>query len=133
MSLLVPNVGEVELLSRLLNKSATGDVILRLFTNDKTPAETDVVGDYTEASATGYAAKTLTGSSWTVASDGGGTTEGSYAQQSFDFTAAVTCYGYYVTNAAGAILLWAERFSDGPYTIPSGGGSVRVTPKIQLA
>lgn len=133
MALLVPNVGETELLSRMLNKSATGDVVLRLYTNSKTPAEADTVASYTEASGSGYAAKTLTGASWTVADIGGGVIEASYAQQSFDLSGAMTCYGYYVTNGAGTTLLWAELFTDGPYVIPAGGGSVRVTAKIQLA
>lgn len=132
MALLVPDVGERELLGRALNKETPDDVIIHLYTNNKTPAEGDVLGGYTEATAAGYASITLTGASWTI-STVSNTTTGEYAQVSFDFTAAEpNIYGYYVTDNANSILLWAERFSDGPYAIPSGGGSVKITPKIEL-
>jgi len=132
MALLVPDVGEVELLSRMLNLNSPDDVVLHLYTNDKTPAEGDVLGDYTESTATGYAAETLTGSSWSVSTTSG-TTTGEYPQVTFTYEAAEPdIYGYYVTNNAEDTLLWAERFSDGPYAIPSGGGSVKITPKIEL-
>jgi hypothetical protein len=131
MPLLVPDVGEVELLSRMLNKSATGDVILRLFSNNYTPVEGATVASFTQASAAGYAAKTLTGASWTVATNAGVTTA-SFAEQTFTFTAAQVVYGYYVTNSANTIALWGERFDGAPFNIPSGGGSVKVTPRITL-
>jgi hypothetical protein len=132
MALLVPNVGEVEMLSRLLNKNASDNVVLHLYKNDQTPGEADVIGDYTECTAAGYASQELTGSSWAV-STAGGVTTATYSQRTFTFTAAEpTVYGYYVTNNAGSLLLWAERFSDGPYAIPGGGGTIKITPKIEL-
>lgn len=129
MALVVPDQGEVEKLSRMLNKSATGDVVLRLYTNNYTPIEGSVVGDFTDATAAGYAAKTLTGSSWTISTVGNVSTA-AYAEQTFTFTAGETCYGYFVTNAADDKVLWAELFTDGPYVIPAGGGDINVTPKI---
>ena len=128
MALLVPNVGEAAMLSRLLG-NATGDVVLHLYSNNYTPIETSVVGGFTECVATGYAAKTLAAASWSIAGD---PTEASFAEQDFAVTSAMTAYGYYVTDVAGTTLLWAELFTDGPYTIPTTG-SVFVTPKIQLA
>lgn len=133
MTLLVPNVGAQEMLRRALNYSATGDVSLKLFTNDYTPVETSVVGSFTEAAWTGYAAKTLTGGSWTVTN--ADPSEASYAQQTYTSTAGsqnAPNYGYYVTNAAGTVLIYAERFSDGPYTIVNNGDTISVTPKITL-
>jgi hypothetical protein len=131
MALITVDVGEIELLSRMLNKSATGDVVLRLYSNDKTPADADTVASYTECTGSGYAAKTLTGSSWTITTV---TNKGNaaYAQQSFDLSGALTAYGYYVTDAAGTTLLWAERFTAPPFTIPSGGGSIKITPNFTL-
>lgn len=132
MALLVPDVGEVELLSRMVNLNAPDDCILHLYTNNLTPAEGDTEGLYTESTGTGYSAITLTGASWTVSTTGGVTT-GSYPQVTFTYTGAEpNIYGYYVTDNAGTLLLWSERFSDGPYAIPSGGGSVKITPKIEL-
>ena len=45
----------------------------------------------------------------------------------------VSVYGYFVTNNAGTVLLWAERFTDGPYNLPSGGGSIKITPSIEAS
>jgi hypothetical protein len=136
MALLVPNEGEIELLKRMLNftGSAVPNVVLRLYTNNISPAEGDVVASYTQSTGTGYTHIVLTGSSWTVNSPAG-TTTAEYAQQTFTYTGAeANIYGYYVTNThPGTIVLWAERFTDGPYSIPAGGGSVKITPKIELA
>jgi len=132
MALLVPDVSEVILLETMLNKTAATDVKLRLYTNNRTPGEDDDIASYTESTGTGYVAITLTGSSWTVAT-AGGTTTAEYAQQTFTYSGAeANIYGYYVTNSSGAEVLWAELFSDGPYSIPAGGGSVKITPKIEL-
>jgi hypothetical protein len=127
MSLLVPNCGEVLALGLICNKTSQADLKLHLYKSNTTPAETDTVSTYTESTATGYSVKTLTGASWTITTDGGGVTTASYAAQTFTYTATETVYGYYVTNNAGTTLLFAEKFSDGPYNIPSGGGSVTVT------
>lgn len=132
MALLVPDVGEVEMLKRILNFSATGDVRIHLYSNNYTPVEGSTVANFTECSAAGYAAITLAGASWSIATTTG-TSEASYAQQTFTFTATQVVYGYYVTNSANTIVLWAELFTGGPFNIPSGGGSVKVTPKSQLA
>jgi hypothetical protein len=132
MALLVPDVAEAMLISRMLNKSAPDDCKLKLYKNNVTPAEADVVGSYTESTGAGYAAIALTGANWTVTT-ATGTTTASYAQQTFTYTGAeANIYGYYVVDSAGTTLLWAERFSDGPYSIPGGGGSVKITPQIQL-
>ena len=133
MTLLVPNVGAQEILRRALNYSATGDVSLRLFQNDYTPVEGSVVGDFTVATWTGYANKTLTGASWTVTL--ADPSEASYAIQTFTSSAGSqnqANYGYYITNAAGTVLIYAERFTDGPYTIVNNGDTISVTPKITL-
>lgn len=132
MALLVPNTAEAILLGRMLNNLTPSDCKLKLYTNDRTPAEADVLGSYTESTGSGYAAIALTGASWTITTVTG-TTTASYAQQTFTYTGAeASIYGYYVVDSAGSNLLWAERFSDGPYAIPSGGGSVKITPQISL-
>jgi len=129
MALLVPDVGEVLLLSYALNKVAAADVILRLYTNDYTPVEGSVLASFTECTAAGYAAITLTGADWTIATVTG-TTTAEQPQKTFTLTAASTDYGYYITNGAGTQVLWAERFSDAPHNIPSGGGTEKITVKI---
>jgi hypothetical protein len=131
MALVVPNGGEVIALSYLVNKATPENLVLRLFESNTTPAETDVVGTYTEATFTGYAAVTLTGANWTVTP--GAPSSASYAQQTFTSSAgnqAKSVYGYYLTRLSSADLVYAERFSDGPYAIVNNGDSVKVTPTV---
>lgn len=133
MALVCVNVGAQEILRRALNYSATGDVKLKLFQSNTTPGETDTTATYTEATFTGYAEKTLTGASWTVTN--ADPSEASYAAQTYTSSAGSqnqSVYGYYVTNSAGTVLLWAERFTDGPYTIVNNGDTITVTPKFTL-
>ena len=129
MALLVPDVGEVLLLKYALNHTEPTEVKLEIYTNDYTPVEGSVVADFTEAVAAGYAAIELAGASWTITTTTGVTTA-TYAQQTFTFTAASTNYGYYITNNDGSRVLWAERFSDAPHTIPSGGGTEKITVNL---
>lgn len=127
MALLVPDVGEVEFLTRVLTYEGSK---LKLFTNDYTPIESTVIGNLTECVVTGYAQKSLTGTvsggTWVISTLTNVTTA-SYAQQEFLPTTAVSCYGYAVTNSAGTTLLWAERFTGAPFTLPAGGGSIKIT------
>ena len=128
MALVVPNEGKEQLLKILVNKESPSNVVLKLFRNNYNPVAGSKVGDFTESNTTGYVKKTLTGASWTVV-------EGlaSYAQQTFTYTGGGTHYGYYITNNAEDTVLWAERFSDAPHTIPSGGGTEKVTVKLALS
>lgn len=131
MALLVPNTGEVIALQYLVNKAAPENLVLHLYKNNITPAEADVAGTYTEATFTGYTAITLTGASWTVT--GGAPSSASYAQQTFSSSAGSQnqdIYGYYLTRLGSADLVYAERFSDGPYNIANNGDAIRVTPTI---
>ena len=130
MALVVPDVGEALLLSYALGKITAGATVkLKLYTNDYTPVEGSTYKLFTEATAAGYAAIDLAKASWTIATDTGVTTA-TYAQQTETFTAASTNYGYYITDIAGTGLLWAERFSDAPHTIPSGGGTEKITVNL---
>lgn len=130
MALLVPNVGEVEILTRALTYEGSK---LKLYTNDYTATEGTVIGGLTECVVVGYAHKTLTGTvsggTWTI-STATNITTASYPEQDFAITTAVSCYGYAVTNSAGTTLLWAERFTGAPFTLPAGGGSIKVTVNI---
>ena len=130
MALLVPNVGEVVMLEALLNKTAPEDLVLRLYSNDKTPADGDVAGDYTEMTGFGYVAKTLVGSGWTVTP--GNPSYGLYAKQTYTFSgAAGNCYGYYLTQLTSGILMWAERFPGSPYNVQQSGDKIEVTPRLE--
>ncbi|RKZ08504.1 hypothetical protein DRQ25_08905 [Candidatus Fermentibacteria bacterium] len=128
MALNVPDAGETAMLKLILNDATQGDVKIHLYSDDVTPGEADAVASYTLV--TDPAAKTLTGASWDTTSTAG---TASYAQQTYTYSGAGTSYGYVVTDNAGTGILFSERFSDGPYTIPSGGGTIKVTPTISLS
>ena len=130
MTLLVPNNGEGDALEYFVNRAAPQNLVLRLFTNNITPAETDVASSYTEASGSGYAAATLTGASWGAPSEGAPSSI-AYPQQTFTFTGALgNVYGYYMTRATSGRIALAERFSDGPYNIANNGDQIKITPQI---
>lgn len=131
MALVIPNVSEVKLLNNLLNISAPTNTILHLYSNNLTPSSTTVIGDVTEVASGGYAAITLTSTSWTVATSGGGVSTASYPEQTFNITTSATIYGYYITNLAGD-LLWLERFTAAPFQLPGSGGQILITSQLSL-
>ena len=132
MTLLVPNVGEGRMLKAILNHTAPENLVLKLYTSNTTPAETDTDSTYTEATGNGYSNVSLTGSSWSITE--GAPSFGQYAQQTFTFTGALgNVYGLYLTQTTSGILMWAERFSDGPYNIANNGDQIKITPYIELA
>lgn len=133
MTLLVPNQGEQLMLEAIANKTAPQDLDLCLFKNDYTPVEGTTEASVTAATFTGYAVIQLTAASWTVTP--GNPSSMAYAQQTFTSTAGSqneAIYGYYLKQRTSGKLVWAERFTDGPYTIVNNGDAIKVTPTITL-
>ena len=133
MALICFNKGAQEILTRALNKGATGDVKLKLYKSNTTLSETTAIADLTIADFTGYADATLSGASWTITD--ADPSSASYAKQTFTSSAGSqnqAVYGYVVTNSGGTIALWGETFSDGPYTIVNIGDKIEVTPVFTL-
>ncbi len=128
MPLLVPDNGEGDALGYFVNKQAPQDLVLRLYTSNTTPAEADTAATYTELAVAGYAAITLAGANWTLTEGAPG--QAAYPQQTFTLTAAATVYGYYMTRASSGRIALAERFTAAPFVLPSGGGSIKITPQI---
>lgn len=131
MPLLIPNNGEGDGLSAFVNKSALSDLIMRLYTNNITPAETDTAATYTETTFTGYSAKTLAGANWTITE--GNPTSAAYAMQQYTSSAgsqSVSIYGLFMTRATGGRIALAERFTSAPYSIVNNGDYIQVTPNI---
>lgn len=134
MALVFCNQGEDLALKALVNHTAPQNLVLKLFKSDTTPAESDTEATYTEADFTGYSAKTLTGSSWSMTP--GAPSLAEYAQQTFTSSAdqsAQSIYGYYYVQATSGKLVAAERFSDGPYAVSNNGDNIKITPKITAA
>lgn len=128
MALVVPNNGEGDALDAFVGKTLPSTLVLRLYSSNTTPAETDVAATYTEYSATGYAAIVLTAASWTTSE--GAPSSTAYAQQTFTMTGAGDSYGYYMTRNTGGRIALAERFASPPFSIPAGGGTIKITPQI---
>lgn len=128
---MIPNHGEGDGLRAFVAHTAATNLILRLFSNNITPAETDTAATYTEASFTGYAAITLNGASWTV--NEGAPSNATYARQQFTSTAgsqSASVYGAYMTRATSGRLAIAERFATGPFSINNNGDYIGITPNI---
>lgn len=135
MPLVLTDLGADEILKTFFNNARPAggnNLTLRLFCNDVTPAQTGI--SYNEATGGGYAAKTLTNGSWTVAT-ANDPSDAVYAEQTFTFTGALTTnttvYGYYVTDA-GNTVLWAERLT-AAFTPANNGDNIKITPKFQLS
>ena len=83
----------------------------------------------------GDAAKTLAGASWSFNTASRPATASFAAQTwTFDGTGGVTLvYGYFVVKTSSGLLLFAERFSSGPFTITNSGDAITLSPQITLA
>ena len=66
MTLLVPDASEVIIMENFLNKTASQDLRLKLYSSDTTPAESDTDSTYTETTGGGYADVSLNAATWTV-------------------------------------------------------------------
>lgn len=134
MALLVPDEGEIDALEYYTNRASPQNLVLKLFTSNTVPAETDTPTSYTEATFTGYAALTLTGATWTAPSGDPKTT--TYPEQTFTSTADQAeqlIYGYFMTRVTSGKLALVERFDAGPYSIKYNGDKLRLTPTISGA
>lgn len=106
---------------------------IRLFSNDFSPSENSVVGDFTECAFTGYAA--VAGATWgTVGDDVDGSVYVSTDSAEFKSTGSAVqenAYGWYLTDAAGTALYAFQRF-DEPVYFADLGDVLTLVPKITL-
>lgn len=131
MALVVPNEGENKTLSLMLNKTNPEDLILRLYTNNKVPSAGDSISSFVEASGSGYAANNLVANDWVIES--GDPTIASYPQVTFGFTGSLgDVYGYYVTQETSNVVMFAEKFSNGPFNIQNSGDEIRINLRFVL-
>lgn len=131
MAMMIVNTGAQKILQLLLNNPGI-NLTLRLYTNSHTPASTDTM--FTEATGGGYSPISLAKSNWTIAQASSIWTA-TFAQQTFTVTGPLTtnptAYGYYVTDADGAV--WGEESFATAWTPFNNGDSKKVTPKIQAS
>jgi len=137
MALVIPAASEVLLLSFMVGKAAPATTwTLRLFVNDHTPSEADQLdaSDYTEMTTQNYAPITLTNSAWTVSPED---PEALAVQPEKTFTfdgsgGDTPVYGYYITDDTADELVLAERFPITPTVPDTLGGTIDITPQIDL-
>lgn len=133
MSLVVPNVGEGIMLTNVVNKAAAENLILKLYSNNITPSESDTDSTFTEVTGYGYSAVTLIGATWNTPTEGDPSFT-TYPKQTFTFTGAFgNVYGYYMVQATSGDLVYAERFIGAPFDIQNNGDKIEITPKIELS
>lgn len=108
MALTVPDVGENSLLDMMLKDASPNAQELHLY-SAISPAisESTVVANFTEATFTGYALKSLARATWNAASAG----QSTYPQQSWSPTSSETIVGYWVEEATAGEVLWVEAFA----------------------
>lgn len=122
MAMIYSSIGLKTLQEDMINESVPDDYTMVLYTAG-IPSASAVLGDFTEVIAAGYAEVDMIGSSWTVTD--ASPSVASYPQITFTLTEASTVVGYLIKK--NTILIGAEDFSDGPYVIPSTGGTITNT------
>lgn len=134
MALLVPNAELVRTLELRLNISTPEDLQIRLYSNNYTPVSGSTAGDFTQATFTGYSAVTIDEEDWDITSADPAV---ALLDAAVEFTSTAgsqnqDIYGYYIVGVTSGRLIWAERFTDGPYNIANLNDKISVTPRITL-
>jgi hypothetical protein len=134
MSLVIAAAGDAAILDAVLKTAATPEaLILKLYSNNHTPAKGDTSVSYTGVSGGGYAAITLTRAGWNASVNGGSNSTSTYsAGQSWTFTGTVTVFGYYLVGATSGTLYWAELVYPTTGQVFNSGDSLTITPTFTL-
>jgi len=106
---------------------------LRLFQNNYTPLTTSVIGDFTEATFSGYAGQNI--GSWAVAVLSGSKYILTAPALTFSHSGGATgntIYGYYIVTGGIAVAQWAERDPNGPRSMTASGDTYIITPTFSL-
>lgn len=114
---------------------ASGNLQLRLFQNNITPDQNTTVGDFTEATFSGYAAQTI--ATWgSVSLDGDNNAVVEEINRTFTQSGTTTIndiYGYYVVDTSTtALLVWSERAPSPPFAMDASGKTYTVLPRLVL-
>lgn len=128
--MVIPSEGRRILLAAMVGQAPIPALTLHLYTNNKTPADSDTVADYAEAApGYGYVSRPLSPGDWVITDR-----DAEYPEVTVVFLGALgNVYGYYVTHAGSGTLLWAERFRDGPYNIANNGDQIKLAPRLALS
>ena len=111
---------------------------IKLFSNDVDLTATTSISQFQEVSGGGYTQRYVTGGSWDIAN--GVATLKSPQEWEFntdpgDAGMSITVYGYYLvgTGSLQQLVIAAEKFDNGPYTITVDGDKITVDITLSLA
>lgn len=106
---------------------------LHLYSNDFTPSVDTILADFTECIYTGYAAIAVT---WSAPFyDQNNIPVSSIGELLFVQTGIVAtdnCFGVFLTNAAGAKLLWSARLDAPPFNFNRNGDALPITAQMGI-
>ena len=134
MPLVTPNVGELEILDKMLKDalSVDEDYVLKLFRTAMTITQDTETTDFTVATFTNYSHQTLTRANWSAAAVVANKAESVYSNQ-LSWTCGATgdtVYGYWVEGATSGTTLWGERFATARTL--ADGDILNLTPRFTL-
>jgi hypothetical protein len=157
MTLIIPDQGERHLLKVILGNTRPTTLKLNLFSNNiNLSSNSFILSDFLQAYdvaddlvvVNGYQPFELSGSNWTVTTESDGSTVAEYnSAVAFTFTndSVKNIYGYFISTTsspafdyngsyllATPLVLWAEKFTSGSFTIPQSGSVISIRPKIKL-
>ena len=132
MTLVLPQCGEQAILDNALKNTTPEALTLKLYSNNYDCTDTSVAGGFTEATISGYSAKSLARATWGSAAAGDPTVSTYGAEQTFSFTGTGSVVGYYIVGASSGTLYWAERMYAGAGQTFNNGDSLKVTIKFSL-
>ena len=119
--------GRDYLLDKIVNKNIQMDSMLHLYTNNLIPTKKNTINEYSEPVISSYTPRILYGIWWDSKGKIKRTVE---IDVTFEFSNKIgNVYGYFVSE--NGILLWAERFTDGPYDVEQGD-IIKITQEILL-
>lgn len=111
-----------------------GAGVLKLFTTSAALTDGTTLSSLQQASFPGTSAVTLVAGTWGAATSAANLATAVYGSsvtfQRSTTSAAVTCYGCYLTNGAGTQLWASATFASGPYTLATSGDSITTTPTL---
>jgi hypothetical protein len=123
--------GEDEFFKRLIGRSASTNLVMKLYSNERVPGKSDTITEFTEVTGGGYAAIEILEADWSIDNSTGVTILS--VTKNFHFTGVVAVvYGVYLTNLAGTKIIDAFALTDAPVAIGGGGGDIEVTFNIKL-
>jgi hypothetical protein len=132
MALLAPAAGEMMLLDNALKTASPEALTLKLYSNNYDAVNGSTAGNFTEATISGYAAKSLTRAGWNAAVSGNPSSSTYGTAQVFNFTGTGTIVGYYIVGTTSTTIYWAERLYASTGQTFNNGDSLTITPKITL-